>query len=426
MEHYKEALRIDPNNRDAANTLLFALNYDDRLSAEHVFEEYRKFGAALAAGSQFDHLAHPKIDGRRIRVGYVSADYYAHVVMYFMEPIFQHHDKSRLELFAYSSVTNPDEVTQRVKSRFEHWIDASDMSDEDLAQRIKNDGIDVLVDLAGHTAGNRLRAMARRPAPVQATYLGYGYTTGMSEIDYFIGDENFTPPGCEHLFSEKIMRIPAPAYAYEAPTGPNALPVNELPAQKKGYVTFGSMSRIIRLNNRLLKTWLSILNRVPGSRLRLDQKPFADPETCERVMARIELLGLRREQVELVSSQPHWVGYHEFDISLDCWPHNAGTTTFEALWMGVPVVSKRDRPSVGRLSEMVLRPLGLGDWIVDTETEFVERAVAAASDLPGLAEMRASLRGRILASPFLDFRARARGLEDAYLAMMQCFEEEKP
>jgi protein O-GlcNAc transferase len=422
MQHYQAALRIDPNNHDAALPLLFALNYDDRLTAEAVFKEYQKFGASLSGKYQMTHETHPPTAGRRLRIGYVSPDYYAHVCMYFMEPIFRSHDHSKFEVFAYSNVVHADEVTLRVKREFDHWVDVSDMADEELAQKIKADRIDVLIDLAGHTSGNRLRAFGFNPAPVQCTYLGYGYTTGLKEMTYFIGDQNFAPEGCEHLFSEKIFRIPSPLYAYEAPLG-HTLPVNELPARAKGYVTFGSMSRIIRFNNRLLRTWKQILDRVPGSKLRLDQKPLGDEETRERVIRRFEALGYRRDQLELVSSHPHWKGYHEFDISLDCWPHNAGTTTFEALWMGVPVLSKRDRPSVGRLSQMVLQPLGLDDWIVDTEEEFVERAVAAANDLDRLAELRATLRARIENSAFCDFGARTRALEEAYTEMMRRFEE---
>ncbi len=424
MAIYKDSLKVQPENNELSGTLLFALNYDDRMTAEAVFEEYRKFGLTLRAKMRYAHKDHPGIEGRKLRIGYVSADFFAHVVMFFMEPIFRNHDRNKFELFAYASVSLQDEVTQRVKKQFDHWVDAIDLADEELAERVRADQIDVLIDLSGHTTGNRLRMMAWRPAPVQATYLGYGYTTGMSEIDYFIGDNNFTPEGCEHLFSEKIIRIPSPVYAYDAPIG-RSPDVAALPALSKGYVTFGSMSRIIRFNNRLLRVWKQILDRVPGSKLRLDQKPFGDPETCDRVRARLIALGYADEQIELVSSFPHWDGYHQMDIALDCWPHNAGTTTFEALWMGVPVISKRDRPSVGRLSEMVLKPMGLEDWVVDTEEEFIEKAVSFASDLPALAAMRASLRERVENSPFLDFKARTKGLEDAYVEMIRRFEEDK-
>ncbi|WP_284180228.1 tetratricopeptide repeat protein [Rhabdaerophilum sp. SD176] len=421
---YERVLRLDEMNAEIGTTFLFSLNYDDRKTPEQVFDEYRAFGTRFSKQfpRKFDHSNHPKIEGRRIRVAYSSADLYAHVVAYFIAPIFTAHNRAQFELFAYSNTHRPDAVTERMKNSFDHWVDVTNMTHEQVAERIYADKIDVLIDLAGHTSDSRLGAFAMRPAPVQCTYLGYGYTTGMNEIDYFIGDENLTPEGSEPYFSEKIYRVPSPLYAYQPPM--HVIPeVAPLPAQKYGYVTFGSMSRIVRFNDRLLSVWKVILDRVPNSRLRLDQKPFEDEETVDRFMGRLEKLGFDRSRVDLVSTRPHWNGYHEMDISLDCWPHNAGTTTFESLFLGVPVVSKRDRVSVGRLSQMVLEPLGLGDWIVDTEEDFIERAVLAASDLDALAELRSTLRPRIQNSPFMDFVERTRGLERAYRDMMVRFEE---
>ncbi|MCU0817715.1 MAG: tetratricopeptide repeat protein [Beijerinckiaceae bacterium] len=424
LKIYEDVLKLDEMNAEIGTTFLFSLNYDDRKSAEEVFEEYKSFGTRFSRQfpRKFDHTNHPPVKGRRIRIGYSSADLYAHVVAYFIAPIFAEHDRSQFELFAYSNTHRPDAVTERMKNSFDHWVDVTNMTHDDVAQRIYDDKIDVLIDLAGHTSDSRLGAFAQRPAPVQCTYLGYGYTTGMNEIDYFIGDDNLTPAGSEPYFSEQIYRVPSPLYAYQPPV--HVIPeVAELPAKKNGYVTFGSMSRIVRFNDRLLKVWKRILDRVPNSRLRLDQKPFEDFETIERFYSRLEKLGISREQVDLVSTRPHWHGYHQMDIALDCWPHNAGTTTFESLYLGVPVVSKRDRVSVGRLSQMVLEPLGLGDWIVDSEDEFVERAVLAASDIDALAEMRATLRDRIRNSPFMDFRTRTRNLENAFRDMILRFEE---
>ncbi|MFY8099737.1 MAG: acetylglucosamine transferase, partial [Allorhizobium sp.] len=307
---------------------------------------------------------------------------------------------------------------------FDKWVDVVQMSDEEMAAQIRADDIDILIDLAGHTHGNRLPVFAMKPAPIQATYLGFGYTTGFDQIDYFIGDRNFCPPGSDPYFSETVLNIEAPVYAYNPPRH-RAADVVPPPAMSKGYITFGTMTRMIRLNNRLLAVWRQILERVPGSKLRFDQKTFDDPDTVERFYQRLEGLGYDRSRVDLVSTPEHWNGYKEFDIALDCWPHNAGTTTFEALFSGVPVVSKRDRVSVGRLSDMVLEPLGLGDWVADTEEQFVELAVKLASDIPGLAEIRASLRDRMNESAFFDFKARARGLEAGYLEMVRRYNEER-
>ncbi|MCA0399620.1 MAG: tetratricopeptide repeat protein [Proteobacteria bacterium] len=424
MRLYRKTIEIDPNNMEIPTTLLFALNYDAQRTAAEVFNEYKSYGAKLKTEKIFDHSKREPIRDRRIRIAYSSGDFCAHVVMYFILPILMSHDRSKFEIYAYANVFKPDAQTASAQKFFDYWIDVVDMSDEEVAERMHADDIDIVIDLAGHTAGNRLKALAMRPAPIQATYLGYGYTTGMKEIDYFIGDELFTPEGCDEFFTEKIIRVAAPVYGYEPPVQftPD---VAELPARRNGYITFGSMSRIIRFNDSLLKVWKEILDRVPNSRLRLDQKPFGDPETCDRVLARLEKLGFDRNQVDLVSTTPHWAGYHEFDISLDCWPHNAGTTTFESLWMGVPVLSKKDRPSVGRHGIMVLGPMGLSDWVVDTEAEFVQRAVEKASDIEALAALRASLRDRVKESPFLDRKARTRGLEAGYIEMVRRYNEER-
>ncbi len=343
---------------------------------------------------------------------------------FFIEPILRNHDRTRFEVIAYANVIKPDEHTMYLKRYFDKWVDVVQMNDEEMAAQIRADDVDILIDLAGHTHGNRLPVFAMKPAPIQATYLGFGYTTGLSQVDYFIGDENFCPPGSDPYFSEKVLNIQAPVYGYNPPRHrvPDLVPP---PSLTKGYITFGTMTRMIRLNNRLLCVWKEILDRVPGSKLRFDQKTFEDPETIERFYQRLEGLGYDRSRVELVSTPEHWNGYKEFDIALDCWPHNAGTTTFEALLSGVPVIAKRDRISVGRLSDMVLTPLGFSDWVVNTEAEFVELAVKMANDPLKLSEIRAGLREHMNNSAFIDFKARTRGLEAGYLEMVRRYNEER-
>lgn len=424
-EYYQRSDAVNPDNIITGTAYLFTINYDDRKTPAEVYDQYRIHARKITKGAkQYSHAGRGKIENRRIRIGYSSPDLYTHVVSFFIDPILRNHDRSRFELYAYANVVKPDEHTVYLKRHFAKWIDVTQMNDDEMAERIRDDGIDILIDLAGHTFGNRLGAFARKPAPIQATYLGFGYTTGLDEIDYFIGDENFVPEGSEAYFSEKVLRIEAPVYAYNPPRHrtPDIVPP---PALTKGYVTFGTMSRMIRLNNRLLAVWKQIVDRVPGSKLRFDQKTFEDPETIERFTQRLESLGYRRDQVEMTSTPEHWNGYHQFDIALDCWPHNAGTTTFEALFSGVPVISKRDRVSVGRLSDMVLTPLGYGDWVVDTEAQFIEKAVQMASDLPALAEIRSKLRKQMEDSAFLDFRGRTRALEAGYVEMVRRYNEER-
>lgn len=425
MDYYQRSQVVNPDNLVTGTAYLFTINYDDRKTPEEVFQEYRRQAVKIAGDKpRYDHTSRPAIRNRRIRLAYSSPDFYTHVVSFFIDPILRNHDKSRFELVAYANVIKPDEHTLYLKRHFERWVDVTQMNDEEMAAQIRKDDVDIVVDLAGHTFGNRLGALAMKPAPILATYLGFGYTTGLNEFDYFIGDRNFTPEGSEPYFSEKIIRIQEPVYAYNPPRHrtPDIVPP---PALTKGYVTFGTMSRMIRLNTRMLLVWKQIVDAVPGSKLRFDQKTFEDPETIERFTQRLEALGFRREQVEMVSTPEHWNGYHQFDIALDCWPHNAGTTTFEALFSGVPVISKRDRVSVGRLSDMVLAPLGFGEWVADTEEQFVQKAVAMASDLPKLAEIRQMLRGHMEKSAFFDFRARTRGLEAGYVEMVRRYNEDR-
>ena len=250
------------------------LNYNHRLSAAEVYREYEAYGERVTSlvTRQFDHEDHLPVTGRRLRIGYSSADFREHVCRYFIESIFRHHDRKHFELFAYSNNERSDDHTERMKDYFDHWIDVLPLNDDAMAQRIYDDQIDIMIDMAGHTKGNRLPVFAMRPAPIQvACWIGYGYTTGLKEMDYIIADENFAPVGSEAYFSEEVWRIPAPSIVYEPPD--NTPNVTELPALRKGYVTFGSLTRLVRLNDPLFQVWKEILDRVPDSRLRLDQQP---------------------------------------------------------------------------------------------------------------------------------------------------------
>lgn len=417
---FKKAVAIQPGHRLARSNLLFSLNYDHRVDLTELYRHYENFGQWVQAVTthQFDHVARLATGGRRIRIGYSSPDFRGHACRFFMEPLFRNHDREQFELFAYSNTISKDGHTERLKEYFDHWIDVVRLSDGEMAERIYADQIDILVDMAGHTNGNRLLVFAMRPAPVQvSSNIGYGYTSGLTEIDYFLGDENLTPLGSEKFFSEQIYRLPAPGYAYEPPRAETP-DVCELPALRKGYVTFGSCTRTVRLNDSLLRVWGEVLERIPTSRLRLDQKCFRSQGVRDLFWQRLEGLGVPRDRVELTCSEPHWLGFQEIDITLDTWPHNSGTTLLESLWMGVPVLSKTDRASVGCIGAAALRPLGLQDWVVEDEEAFIARAVAAASDLKALASLRSELRERLEQSPHMDAITVTQNIEAAYHQMI--------
>jgi protein O-GlcNAc transferase len=298
------------------------------------------------------------------------------------------------------------------------------LADEMIAEQIRADGIDILVDLAGHTANSRLQVFALKPAPVQASWwMGFAFGTGLQQIDYFLADEQMLPPGCESSFAEKLWRMPAPAVAYVPPERMQ-VEVRALPALSNGYVTFGSLTRPIRLNHRVICVWSELLKRVPGSRLMLDSSFFSDESLCLHFIGEFAKQGIAAERLQLGYTPSAPEALSQMDIALDCFPHNSGTTLYESLYMGLPVVSLRDRPSMGRVGALILHGAGMDEWIADTEQQYLDKLVALASDIPALADIRSGLRQRMLASKLCDPLDFTRRMEQTYREMWQCYCEQ--
>ncbi len=419
----RHALVLRPDFALAHSNVLFCMNYRPDASPEGIFSEYRRWDRQhalplLPAQPGFNLDRSP---GRRLRVGYVSPDFRQHAVALFAEPLLAAHDRSVIELHCYAEVPAPDAVTERFHSIADHWHSTVGLSDAELAEQIRRDRIDVLVDLAGHTASNRLLTFARKPAPVQVTWLlGHGYSTGLSAMDAFLADSELAPPGADGLFSERVIRLSRIPLAYAPPAEmPDVAP---LPALANGCITFGYFGRTVRLNDGVLVTWARILHAVPGSRLVLNNAPFAEPAGREQMSARFAALGIDPARLELVHTSPQtrtWAAYGEIDIALDPFPHNAGTTTIEALWQGVPVVTLAGRPTVGRFGAAIMHAVGLDDWVTSNAELYVARAIAAAADIDALVRMRAELRPRFAASPLRDAARLAREMEAAYRALWQ-------
>jgi predicted O-linked N-acetylglucosamine transferase (SPINDLY family) len=418
---FRVAVAKRPDFVMAHSNLLFCLNYSPDRSAEAIFAEYRLWDSAHArplapAKAVFDLDRDPD---RRLRVGYVSPDFRHHAVSFFVEPWLAAHDRSKVEVVCYSDVRNPDAVTDRFKALAGRWRHTVGLSDDQMAAMIREDRIDVLVDLAGHTSGNRLTVFARRAAPVQVAHMvGAGCSTGMAEMDAFLTDADLAPPGSEVLFSEALVRLPRVPLVYAPPAG---MPeVSASPAARNGYVTFGCFSRTARINAAVLDAWAAILAATPGARLMLNSKPFQEEAGRAAFTAKFAERGVSAHRLDLVYTSPQpntWAAYGEIDIALDPFPHNAGTTTIEALWLGVPVVSLAARPPVGRFGKSLLGAVGLSDWAVDDVAAYVAKAVSAAADPAALAELRAGLRARFEASPLRDARGLAAATEDAYRAL---------
>jgi predicted O-linked N-acetylglucosamine transferase (SPINDLY family) len=415
----KAAVSLAPKALIAHNNLLFSLNYSPSASAEEVFEAYRQFNQVHCEGlrSTWRPHANPRDARRRIRVGYVSPDFRQHSGNNFIEPLLSNHDRENLELHAYAEFVAEDPVTTRFKTYFDAWTPTAGMSDAALADRIRADGIDILIDVAGHTGGNRLGVFARKPAPISLTWLGFGYTTGLTAIDYIMSDEVMAPTGSEALFSEKPWRLPDSNFVYRAGAGMGDC--NDLPAKKNGFITFGSLTRAIRMNDKVVGVWAEILRRVPQSRLIVNSRSYKDGPMREELASRFGAHGIARDRLLIGWDSPPWDILRSMDIGLDCFPHNSGVTLVETLYMGVPYITLASRPSVGRIGSSILHGIQRPEWVAQSEVEYVEKVVALASDLPALASIRAGLRDEMQASPLMDEPAFARKFEGALREMFK-------
>ena len=420
---YRRALLLKPDFIDAHSNILFACNYHPDLSAENIYREYQEFDKQRAIPLRSTWRAHhnDRSMSRRLRIGYVSPDFKRHSCQSFLEPLLAHHDKTAVEVYAYAELAREDELSVRFKGYVDQWIATKGMHDEILAERIRSDGIDILVDLAGHTAGNRLRVFARKPAPVSVSWLGYGYTTGLGAIDYYLSDNACVPMGSEGLFAEQPWRIETPAYVYRPSENMGA--VSSLPALKQGYIRFGTLTRAVRINYRTIRVWAAILKAVPNSRLVINSRNFEELAMQERIAARFAGQGIARERLEIGYTSPPWDVLRGVDIGLDCFPHNSGTTLFESLYMGVPFITLVERPSVGRLGSSILQGIGHPEWIAVSEAEYLVKAVEMAGNLDNLRLIRAALRGQMEGSALRDEAGFARKVEAAYGAMFKKWAE---
>lgn len=418
-ECYQQALRCKPDFLLAHSNLLFLLNYDPDKSAEEIFAEYIKFDAQFGIPQNTTWRTHnnTRDPNKKLRVGYISGDFRKHSTRHFLLPLIENHDRTKIEIFAYADVAAEDSVTNQYKQAVDHWCVTEGMADDKIAQRVREDEIDILVELSGHTAKNRLGVFSRKPAPVSVSWLGYGYTTGLTAIDYFLTDEESVPPGSENLFAELPWKLKNPCYVYRP--AENMGEINTLPALKRGYVTFGTLTRAIRINHRVIKTWAAILKQTPGAHLLIDSSDFKNQDESQVLMQQFQIYGIEKNRLEIGFHSPPWDILRSMDIGLDCFPHNSGTTLYEHLYMGIPFISLADRPSVGRLGSCILHGVGHPEWIAKTEDEYVAIAISLSSDLQLLQKIRANLRREMLESPLMDESGFARKVEGAYQQMFR-------
>jgi protein O-GlcNAc transferase len=414
---FRRALEIKPDFAEAHTNLLFALLHDSSSTDDEQATAIKSFEHYCGTPHRVSWRPHPNIRDplRRLRIGFVSGDLRSHAVAHFIEPVWRELDRQKFAIFAYSTHPADDDYTRRLKSLTDEWVDAALLPDTSLAERIRTDGIDILVDLSGHTAHNRLQVFARKPAPIQATWIGYPGTTGLSAMDYRITDPYRMPRGMEKQFTEKVVRLPT-CGTFENLT--DAPPVNELPALTLGIVTFGSFQRPSKLGEATLALWCKVLNAVPNSRMLIGA--IDDTSVQSKLTRYFAGQGIPLSRLEFhskVSMYDYLMLHNKLDMLLDTYPYPGGTTTNHGLLMGIPVLTMTGRSVVSWQGAAVLMRLGMKDWVAHDEAAFVGIARLWSDNLPALATLRSGLRERFLTSQLNRPETVARGLENAFQAM---------
>ncbi|MEO5374860.1 MAG: tetratricopeptide repeat protein [Alphaproteobacteria bacterium] len=413
---FRRALAVDPDLAEIHSSLIFTMDLDPATSLAGMQEErrlwYQRHGLPLARTIR-PH-GNPRDPERPLRVGYVSADFRRHSAAHIFGRVLENHDRETYPLYLYSNSRLEDEETARFRACAAGWRPIVNLSDEAVAEAVRADGIDILVDLSGHTNGNRLRVFARKPAPIQVTAWGHAHGTGLPTIDAFFADPVYVAPGDRHLFAETVVDLPC-----FFPFGPpeNVPPVTPLPAASSGYVTFGCFNRLTKVTEAVLAVWAEALRRVSGSRLVLKDLQLNDAGQRARVLETLAGHGIGGERVDLIGFTPraeHLAAFARVDIALDPFPQNGGVSTLEAMWMGVPTVTLLGRTPPGRSGAAICKAITLDDFIAATPEAYVDIATRQAADLAGLARLRAGLRQRLADSPLGNPPLYARAVEAAY------------
>ncbi len=422
LAEFRTAIQLRPNYAEAHSNLLYALHFHPTMSAEKIADEHRRWNAEQAEPFRAAARAHDNDPSpeRRLRIGYVSPDFRDHCQAFFMLPLLAGHKRrDEVDVICYSDVLRPDARTEELKQLATAWRPIVGQSDAQLAELIRADGIDLLVDLTMHMARNRLLAFARRPAPVQVTWLAYPASTGLTAIDYRLSDSHFDPPGTdESIYSEKTIRLPETFWCY-APFDGEDLPLNPPPAMESGAITFGCLNNPCKFNLPLLKLWAKVLHRVTNARLML-LAPSADHR--RRILAGFTSEQIDPSRIEFVPYQPrpaYLQLYNRIDIGLDSFPYNGHTTSLDSYWMGVPVVTRVGERAVSRGGLSQLSNLGLTELAASTDAEFVSIATRLANDLPRLSLLRSTLRDRMLRSPLMDAARFTGHIENTFREMFR-------
>lgn len=401
LEQFQLLRKKVPWSLELESKELFLLNYDETISPEELFRRHCEYGRRLEEGNpvRFRNYNGAIDPARRLRLGYVSPDYNWHPVGLFILPIIQGHRRTDFDVYCYYTSDKWDEVTIAVQQVTDHWVDVSKLTDEQLATKIHNDDVDILIDLTGHTSISRLAVFAQKPAPVQVTWMGYLNTTGLTTIDYRICDSRTDPPGIsDALHTESLVRLTNSQWCYRPEITEDIILPS--PFEKNGYITFGSFNHTLKISEKICSLWAEILLQLPNSRLLC--VGITSARKMGELYSQLTLSGVDAERIKVVArtNLPDYFRlFGEVDIALDTFPYGGGTTTFDALWMGVPVVTSIGATPTSRSAASILGALGLEEWIAPTIDDYVCTAIARATHADNLAALRRSLRTRMQASP---------------------------
>ena len=424
IECFRQALAINPNKSLTYNNLLGSLIYASSATPQEISDVAKSFGRIIA--DPLLRTTSPVRDinpDRKLRIGYVSPDFRNHAVNYFFEPLLKAHDRDQFEVFAYSNTSKEDQVTERLKKEFDHWHNICYVKNDDAADLIEKDKIDILVDLTGHTADNRLLVFARKPAPVQVTWLGYPATTGMKAMDYRITDPYAEPPGMtEHWNTETLWRLPSIFCCYQPHPNSPAV-IDHPPFEDNGHITFGCFNNFSKVSDPALTLWARIMQQVPQSRLLLEIFGIDDPKFRTETEARLLRLGLPLDRVDLELRKPanQFVLYNKIDIALDPFPCVGGTTSMDTMWMGVPLVTLAGEHFLSRMGVTILNNVGLPELVAETSEDYVRISTDLALDKDRLRLTRHDLRTKAAASPLMNQQGFVHDMEQAYRGMWKTY-----
>ena len=424
---YQAAVNISPDFVSLYSNLILSMHYHPEIDDPAILAAALQFGARFKEDSAPGSYSNVRAPNRRLRIGYVSGDFHRHPVGWFLWPVLSSHDPNEVEVFCYSNSARSDDLTLKLRASAHHWRRIVGLSDHAAAAMIAEDKIDILVDLAGHASNNRLPMFALKPAPIQATWLGFWGTTGIKAVDYILTDNVTIPPGEEVNYTETILHLPGNRFCYGPPD--YAPPVAPPPCLRNGHLTFGSFNNLTKVGAEVIELWSAVLRAVPGSRFLLKWRSLGDERIRQQLVRAFLAQGIGPERLEMRPASTHedmLAQYGDIDIALDPFPFSGGLTSCEALWMGVPVITWPGAKAPSRQTFGFLQALGLTQLVAQTPADYIKIAAALAADQASLTRLRNSLRPDMAASPLCDGEAFARKLEFTYRKIWHHWCEGRP